>query len=57
MVYISTKEVAEKWGISKRRVQKLCCESRIKGAMKVGMIWVIPSIATKPLDNRKRINV
>ena len=56
MDYISAKEAAEKWGISKRRVQILCSEGRIKGAMKVGMVWVIPSMAVKPADNRKKTN-
>lgn len=54
MDYISAKEAAEKWGIFKRRVQTLCSEGRIKGAMKVGMVWVIPSMAVKPADNRKK---
>ncbi len=29
--FISVKEAAEKWGISERRVQKLCEEERIGG--------------------------
>lgn len=53
MEFISAKEAAGKWGISKRRVQVLCSEGRIEGAMKVGIIWVIPKVATKPKDNRK----
>jgi len=56
MDYISAEEAAEKWGISKRRVQTLCSEGRIKGAMKVGMVWVIPSMAVKQADNRKKTN-
>lgn len=52
MNYISAKEVAEKWGISKRRVQILCSENRINGAIKVGMVWVIPANAEKPNDAR-----
>lgn len=30
--YISAPEAAKKWGISERRVQKLCEENRIPGA-------------------------
>ena len=30
--YISAPEAAKKWGISERRVQKLCEENRIHGA-------------------------
>jgi len=33
MDYISTKEAAEKWGISERRTQKLCEEGRIPGVV------------------------
>jgi len=54
MDYMSAKEAAEKWKISKRRVQILCSEGRIEGAMKVGVIWVIPRKAIKPEDQRKR---
>jgi len=35
MKYLSAKEVAEKWNISRRRVQILCEEGRIKGAFKL----------------------
>ncbi|EAE5213446.1 DNA-binding protein [Listeria monocytogenes] len=54
MEYISAKEAAEKWGISKRRVQKLCEEGRIEGVTKVGLVWAIPLTARKPQDKRKR---
>lgn len=33
MNFISVKEAAEKWGISERRIQKLCAEKRIDGAV------------------------
>lgn len=54
MEYMSAKEAAEKWKISKRRVQILCSEGRIEGAMKVGYAWVIPQEAKKPEDQRKK---
>lgn len=50
--YISAKEVAEKWNISQRRVAVLCSEGRVKGAMMVGNMWIIPSNAEKPADKR-----
>ena len=50
--YISAKEAAEKWNISQRRVAILCSEERIKGAMMVGNMWIIPSNAEKPVDKR-----
>lgn len=56
MDYMSAKEAALKWGISKRRVQILCAEDRIEGASKVGMVWVIPKDAEKPEDERLKEN-
>lgn len=53
MEFMSAKEAAEKWGISKRRVQVLCAEGRINGAMKVGIMWVIPVETVKPEDKRR----
>ena len=52
MEYLSIKEVSEKWGISKRRIQTLCSQNRISGAMRVGNYWAIPSDAEKPKDER-----
>ncbi len=34
MEYLTVKEIAEKWGISGRRVNLLCNEGRIEGAEK-----------------------
>ena len=53
MNYLSAKEVAEKWNISRRRVQILCEEGRIEGAFKLSDVWVIPKDAEKPADRRK----
>ena len=50
--FISAKEAAEKWNISQRRVSVLASENRIKGAMMVGNMWIIPSNAEKPVDKR-----
>ena len=50
--YISAKQAAEKWDISQRRVAVLCSEKRIEGAMMVGNMWIIPSNAEKPVDER-----
>lgn len=52
MGYISIKEVAEKWGISDRRIRLLCRDGRIEGAIKIGRNWSIPRDATKPIDSR-----
>jgi histidinol phosphatase-like enzyme len=53
MEYLSAKEVAEKWNISRRRVQILCGEGRIEGAFKLSDVWIIPKHAEKPADKRK----
>lgn len=54
MDYITTKEAAEKWGISDRRVLQYCNEGRIKGAVKMGNTWLIPKSAERPADGRKK---
>lgn len=52
MEYKSIREMAEEWGISKRRIQVLCSENRIEGAVRIGYSWAIPSNAKKPEDAR-----
>ena len=52
MKYLSTFEVAEKWGISPRRVGILCNNDRIPGAQRAGIRWIIPADAEKPTDAR-----
>ena len=57
MDFLTTKEVAANWGISQRRVAKLCSEGRIEGAVLKGKTWLIPSNTIKPNDQRlKRAN-
>ena len=50
--YMTVKEAAEKWKLSVRRVQLLCVEGRIEGAMKYASVWAIPKDAEKPKDER-----
>lgn len=52
MEYKTTVEMAGIWGISERRIAKLCAESRIPGAKKIGNAWAIPDGAEKPNDAR-----
>ena len=52
MVYLSLRQTAEKWGISRRRVQVICKQGRIPGAFLVGNSWAIPEDAEKPKDAR-----
>lgn len=49
---LSTKEIAQKWGISSRRVALLCSEGRVAGAQRVGASWGVPESAEKPMDAR-----
>ena len=55
MGYLTAKQFSEKWGISERRIIKLCKEKRISGATKKGMVWQIPEEALKPSDKRSNI--
>lgn len=56
MDYITTKEAAEKWGLTERRVQVLCRQGKIPGVARLGWAWAIPKDAKKPSDMRKKIN-
>lgn len=46
--YMTTKEAAEKWGITVRQVQNHCKSGRIKGMQRVGTNYLIPMDASKP---------
>lgn len=52
MDYLSAKEAAEKWGVSLRRVHRLCEDGRIEGVQRFGRNWMIPRDAKKPADAR-----
>ena len=56
MEYMSCAEAAGKWGISERRVQKLCEGERIPGVSKFGSMWLIPKDAEKPADGRRKVD-
>ena len=53
MKFITTQQAAEKWGISERRVQKLCEQGRVEGVIRFSRVWAIPKDAPKPQDPRK----
>lgn len=55
MGYLTAKQFSEIWGITERRIIKLCKENRINGAIKNGMVWVIPEETLKPSDKRRNI--
>ena len=54
MKYISAQEAAAKWGITIRRVQDLCKNHAIDGAVRWGRGWMIPDDANRPADRRKK---
>ena len=53
MEYITVQQAAEKWGVSPRRVQYLCVNDRIKGAVRFGPVWRIPETAVLPNSRKK----
>jgi AraC-like DNA-binding protein len=55
--YMSAREAAAVWGISERRVQKLCEDGKIAGVVRFGHSWSIPSGTSKPADGRMKKSV
>lgn len=49
---LTTKEIAQKWGVSVTWVTILCKKGRIEGAVRDGNRWYIPEDAKKPDDKR-----
>jgi len=54
MATITTREAAEKWGVSDRRVRMMCNRGEIPGVEKQGKSYMIPADAKKPADRRER---
>ena len=54
MDYITVKDAVEKWGITPRRIQVLCAQGKIPGAVRFGVAWAIPKYAVKPKDGRTK---
>ena len=50
--YLEVNEIAEKWNITTRRVQIMCADGLIPGAVKFGRSWAIPEDVEKPADGR-----
>ena len=58
---VSAKEIAERWGVTIRRINQLCNANEIEGACKVGGRWKIPSDTDKPsilrsVKTKKNVN-
>lgn len=52
MEYMTARQASEKWDITQRRVQVLCSQGKIPGAVLFGNAWAIPKDAVKPKDGR-----
>lgn len=52
MEYITIKDASEKWNLSVRRIQAMCNDGAVSGAMKFGGVWAIPIDTEKPADKR-----
>ncbi len=50
---ITVQSAARKWDITPRRVQILCNEGRIDGAVKKSGVWLIPTTTQKPARQNK----
>lgn len=53
MDYITTREAAEKWGVSGRSINYHLVAGRIPCAVKKGKLWLIPADAQRPADKRR----
>jgi len=54
MEWMTTKDAAEKWDITVRRVQALCENNKVDGAVLMGRMWLIPKNTPKPVDGRTK---
>lgn len=52
MQYLTSMQMAEKWGLTKRRVNALCQNGSIEGAFNDGFRWRIPADTPRP-ESRK----
>ncbi len=50
--FMTIQEASQRWGITSRRIQVLCTEGRLDGAVKFGRQWAIPESVEKPTDAR-----
>ena len=55
MNLITVKEASKKWGVTERRVQILCSQEKIKGAVRFGRAWMIPEHAVLPSSAKGEI--
>ena len=51
--YMTVKEASEKWGLSKRWVNKLCQDGKISGVEMLGNTYAIPIHTERPTVDRR----
>jgi len=56
MDWMTPQQAAEKWNITDRRVQALCANGQVDGAVRLGRGWLIPKSTPKPKDGRLKDN-
>ncbi len=54
MEYFTIEELSKLWGLSQRRIQTLCAQGKIIGALRFGRDWMVPKNAQKPVDGRTK---
>lgn len=57
MSCLTTTELAQKRGVSRKRVTTLCSEGRLDGAILKGKNWLVPDDIKKPRDLRKKNSI
>lgn len=50
--YATIKDIAARWDLTERRVQKMCEDGILAGAAKFGTVWAIPDTTERPQDGR-----
>lgn len=45
-------DLAQEWGLTSRRIQIMCKEGRIPGAVKKGNQWLIPGNVRRPAHKK-----
>lgn len=54
--FISVKEASIKWNVSERSVRNYCALGRVKDAVLIGKVWMIPKEAKKPTRSNEKDN-
>ena len=50
--FVTAQEMAVKWNLTTRRVQKMCEDGVLPGVTKFGTVWAIPENVERPKDGR-----